>query len=85
MVFNEVLLFCVFEEKLFNCVLKIFVNYYNVMGKSCIVGEVSFSVELIGFEDMYWFIVILKYDKLVIMWYILWGFKFMELGRDDRL
>lgn len=70
MVFNEVLLFCIFGEKFISCILKIFVNYYNVMGKSFSFGEVIFSVELIGFEDVYWLSVIIKCDKLVVMWYI---------------
>lgn len=78
------MLFCVVEEKLLRCVLKVLVNYYNVVGKSVIVGEVNFSVELIGFEDVYWFFVIFKYNKVVLMWYMLWGFKFIEILRDDK-
>lgn len=83
-VFNEALLFRVPEEKLLNCTLKISVNHYNVMGKSCTVGEVSFSVESTGLEDTHWSIVTSKHDKPVTMWHTLRGFKFMESGRDDR-
>ena len=83
-VFNEALLFRVPEEKLLSCTLKISVNHYNVMGKSCTVGEVSFSAESTGLEDTHWSIVTSKHDKPVTMWHTLRGFKFMETGRDDR-
>ena len=83
-VFNELLLFGVPEEKLPRCTLKICVNHYNVVGKSATVGEVTFSAESVGLEEVHWSSVISKHNNSVSMWHTLRGFKLIETLREDK-